>query len=334
MLSQSFIDKFDIKKDVSLKKYSRLQIGGNAQYFFEPSSINNLIEFIQCKPKNVLITVLGGCSNIIIRDGGICGIVIYINCKISNIQIIQETNQIPHLPLYNQHFSTLYQSNIESAKNKTENEKFYVLAEAGAFNANLSNFAKNNSLSNFEFLINIPGTIGGSIKGNSGCYSSSISDIFYKCFCICTKTANLYEINLNKANFVYRKSNINDNFLILFALFKIKTGNRYEIEQKMSLQIQQRLASQPINTLTCGSTFKNPPGFNAWQLIKNAGCSGLRIGGAVISTMHNNFIVNEGNATAQDIQELGELVKKRVFENSGINLEWEIMKVGKGIEKK
>jgi UDP-N-acetylmuramate dehydrogenase len=191
----------------------------------------------------------------------------------------------------------------------------------------LSATATDNELGGLEFLMGIPGTIGGAIKMNAGCYGSEISDILVECEGI-SFSGRIKWFKNTDIDFGYRTSKISSNMIITRAWFRGVSGVNYSITRKINEMINQRKNSQPLHQRSCGSAFKNPSNRKAWELIEAAGCRGLRVGGAVVSEKHCNFIVNADNATADDIEDLGELVIKRVFENSGIKLEWEVVRLG------
>ena len=237
------------------------------------------------------IFIIGALSNTIIRDGGVKGIGIKLNENFSKIKIHEN----------------------------------YIEVGASLLNMKFARYAKKNNFYGYDFLSGIPGTIGGSIKMNAGCYGREMSDILYEVQ-ILDRNKGLYNISRNKLDMAYRKTSISDGSIIISAKF------RYFSEDKDAISLfdlkQQRIKTQPVNKLTGGSTFKNPIGHKAWKLIEEAGCRGLSIGGAKISEMHANFIINYNNATASDIESLGDTVKQRVYDNSGIKLEWEILKIG------
>jgi UDP-N-acetylmuramate dehydrogenase len=198
----------------------------------------------------------------------------------------------------------------------------------------LSAAATDNELGGLEFLKGIPGTIGGAIKMNAGCYGSDISNILIECEGISFSGRIKWFKNAD-FDFGYRSSKISQNMIITRAWFRGISGVNYSITRKIEEVINQRKNSQPLNQRSCGSAFKNPADGNkrAWELIEAAGCRGLRMGGAMVSEKHCNFIINAANATADDVEDLGELIVKRVLENSGVRLEWEIVRLGNRSDK-
>ena len=191
----------------------------------------------------------------------------------------------------------------------------------------LSNYAKKIKISGYEFLSGIPGTIGGSVRMNSGAYGKSISEILDKIEVV-DGSKGFYEISNKNLKMRYRKVFFPNKTVILNATFRALKNTTKNIEKEIVEIKSKRKNSQPVKSLTGGSTFKNPKGMKAWELIDSVGCRGLSIGGAKISELHANFIINYNNASASDIENLGEEVRKRVYNKLGINLEWEIIRVG------
>ena len=277
--------------NADMSSSSWFKVGGPFELLFEPEDELDLKFFIENLCSTIPIFIIGALSNTIIRDGGVKGIGIKLNKNFSKIKI----------------------------------HKNYIEVGASLLNMKFTGYAKKNNFYGYDFLSGIPGTIGGSIKMNAGCYGREMSDILYEVQ-ILDRNKGLYNISRNKLDMAYRKTSISDESIIISAKF------RYFAEDKEAIALfdlkQQRIKTQPVNKLTGGSTFKNPIGHKAWKLIEEAGCRGLSIGGAKISEMHTNFIINYNNATASDIESLGDTVKQRVYDNSGIKLEWEILKIG------
>ena len=279
----------------SLSKYSWFNLGGPAEIFFRPDNIDQLSLFFK-NNKNT-VNILGAGSNTLIRDGGIKGAAIKLSSKFSFINIIDEN-----------------------------------ILEVGAatLDKSLSDFATKNSLTGFEFLACIPGSIGGGIIMNSGCYGYEISKLL-----ISIKTmdfnGNINEISRDKINFSYRGSNIPNNLIILSAKLKYLKGNLDEIKLKKNNMIKNKKNSQPSGLKTCGSTFKNPKNKKAWELIKESDCDKMKIGQAKISEKHCNFFINEGGATSLEIEKLVEKVRNEVLNKTGTTLELEIKILGDNI---
>ena len=278
------------------KKMSNLTwfgAGGLSKYYFQPSSEKDLVSFLKDNELNLPIYPLGAGSNIIIRDKGFNGIIIHFN-KLKEISI---------------------------------DEKGIINSYCGAMDADVARFARNHSRTDLEFLIGIPGTIGGGIKMNSGAYGSEIKKILIDVTAI-NKNGMLKKFTVEDLKLDYRTNKLSQEWMFLKARFKSNNGSKDLIQKKMKEIIQSRKISQPTGKKTGGSTFMNGKDFKAWELIDNAGCRGLKKGGAIISNKHCNFIINENNATATEIEELGETVRKKVFEKTGKKLKWEIKIIG------
>ena len=298
-LESNFIKKLDgnFRTNVKLSNYSWFNLGGNAEYFYKARDKNQLLKFlIEAKKKKLKTTILGAGSNILFRDKGVKGVVI----KLGN------------------GFSY---TNLQ--------EKDIVVAGAATLDRKVADFAKENSLENLEFLSCIPGSIGGAIIMNSGCYENDISKVLLSIQAIDKNKLTEIELKKEDINFSYRGTNLSDDLIVISAKFKCIVGKKEKIEKKQLNYIKKKKLSQPNQIKTCGSTFKNiSEEKKAWMLIKQSGCENLKEGDALISKKHCNFFVNNGNAKASDIEKLIEKVKKRVFEKTGVNLELEIKIIG------
>ena len=288
MINKNFL--FQNKKMSNLTWFG---VGGLSKYYFQPSSEQDLVSFLKDNELNLPIYPLGAGSNIIIRDKGFNGIIIHFN-KLKEISI---------------------------------DEKGIINTYCGAMDADVARFARNHSRTDLEFLIGIPGTIGGGIKMNSGAYGSEIKKILIDVTAI-NKNGMLKKFTVEDLKLDYRTNKLSQEWMFLKARFKSNNGSKDLIQKKMKQIIQSRKISQPTGKKTGGSTFMNGKDFKAWELIDNAGCRGLKKGGAIISNKHCNFIINENNATAADIEKLGETVRKKVFEKTGKKLKWEIKIIG------
>jgi UDP-N-acetylmuramate dehydrogenase len=288
MINKNFL--FQNKKMSNLTWFG---VGGLSKYYFQPSSEQDLVSFLKDNELNLPIYPLGAGSNIIIRDKGFNGIIIHFN-KLKEISI---------------------------------DEKGIINSYCGAMDADVARFARNHSRTDLEFLIGIPGTIGGGIKMNSGAYGSEIKKILIDVTAI-NKNGMLKKFTVEDLKLDYRTNKLSQEWMFLKARFKSNKGSKDLIQKKMKEIIQSRKISQPTGKKTGGSTFMNGKDFKAWELIDNAGCRGLKKGGAIISNKHCNFIINEKNATAADIEKLGETVRKKVFEKTGKKLKWEIKIIG------
>ena len=278
----------------SLSKYSWFNLGGPAKVIFSPKNLNELSFFLKNLKGSNKIKVLGLGSNTLIRDEGFDGIIIKFGKSFS------------HISLFNQNM---------------------LIAGASALDKNVSNFAFENSLSGFEFLSCIPGTIGGGIRMNSGCYGEDISKILVSVQAIdfSGKVSVIYSSDIK---FLYRGCNLDDNLIFVSATFKGKNDNKLNIQKKISNLVEYKKKDQPSKIKTCGSTFKNPENNKAWSLIKSSGCAGMRVGDAYISEKHCNFFVNKGNAKSQDLENLIYKVKSEVLKKTGIKLELELEIIG------
>ncbi|MDR1551221.1 MAG: UDP-N-acetylmuramate dehydrogenase [Holosporaceae bacterium] len=282
-----------LRENENLGEKSFFGVGGAAELLFIPSNMDDLVLFLRERPNDAQITILGAMSNVLIRAGGIKGVVIILGEWFGRIFL--------------------------------EGNVMEVGAAVGC--SKLSSFAMNNELGGFEFLMGIPGTIGGAIKMNAGCYDSSISDRLIECEGV-DFDGRIRWFRLQDMRFGYRASSIPDNVILTRAWFRGDPSVNYSISRRVNEIVAMRKNDQPQNRRSCGSVFKNVESRRAWELIDAAGCRGLRVGGAVISEKHCNFIINEENASSDDIEDLGELVIQKVLKNSGIRLEWEIMRLG------
>ncbi len=282
-----------------LKDLVWFRAGGPAEILFRPADADDLASFLAAKPADLRVSVIGVGSNLLVRDGGIPGVVVRLSSAFGKIEALN--NEVGGLR---------------------------VRAGAAALDGAVARAAADAGIAGLEFLRGVPGTIGGALKMNAGCYGSETKDIFVEATAIDGKGQ---KIKLSGADmgFEYRKARgAAEDLIFVEAVFEGRSDNPAAIRARMEELSANREASQPIKSKTGGSTFKNPPGHKAWQLIDQAGCRGLKIGGAQVSEKHTNFLINTGDATASDLEALGEEVRKRVHEKSGITLEWEIKRVG------
>ena len=298
-LETNIINKFkkNLNINVSLSNYSWFNLGGNAEYFYKAKDKLELIDFLKvAKKKKLKITILGAGSNTLFRDKGVKGVVIKLGQEFSFIKVID-------------------QNTIEVG--------------AATLDRKVANFAKDNNLGNFEFLSCIPGSIGGAIIMNSGCYDNDISKILLSVRVIDIDNLQEKEIKKEDISFLYRGTNLSNNLIITAVKFKGIFRSKEEIDKKQSEFIRQKKISQPSQIKTCGSTFKNiSKDKKAWMLIKEAGCEHYKEGDAIISQKHCNFFINNGNAKSADIEKLITRVKQKVYEKTGVNLELEIKIIG------
>ena len=295
----NFSKKFgeNLTQNIKLANYSWFNLGGNAKYFFKPKDKSQLLEFLkEVKQNNIKTIFLGAGSNILFRDKGFNGAVIKLGKNFSYLKLI---------------------------------DKNILEVGAATLDRKVADFAKENCLSNFEFLSCIPGTIGGAITMNSGCYNNDISKILISIQAIDTNKFREIEIKKEDIDFIYRGNNLSNDLIIISAKFKGKLNKKEDIAKKQSNYIERKKLSQPSQIKTCGSTFKNiSKEKKAWMLIKESGCEKFEEGEAIISEKHCNFFVNKGKAKSSDIENLIQKVKKRVYEKTKINLELEIKIIG------
>ena len=279
----------------NLSKYSWFNLGGPADIFFRPENKEQLIEFLkEIKKNNYKIHILGAGSNTLIRDSGVKGVVIKLGSKFSDIKLL---------------------------------EKGTIEVGAAILDRKVSDFAKNNDIGNMEFLSCIPGSIGGAIAMNSGCYGSDISKVLVSIKVLDDK-GNEKEIKNNEISFYYRSTNLPENYVILSAILRGKISSKKLIEKKQEELIQKKKESQPSRIKTGGSTFKNSNEKKAWMLIKESGCDKLYVGDAKISEKHCNFFLNDGGAKTADIEKLINKVRDEVKSKTGIRLDLEIKIIG------
>ncbi len=289
-----------VKRNFSLASSTWFKVGGNAELFYQPTSFEGLQKFLKAINPKVPLFVIGAGSNSLIRDGGIKGVVIHLGKKFSNIEV----------------------------------EKNFNIKVGAGFNCiKLSRDLAKLGIKGLEFFSGIPGTVGGAIKMNAGAYNFQTSDRLIYINCI-NRKGNVIKLDAKDYKMGYRKTNFPKDHIFCEALFSCEKGKKENLIKKISELSKQRKNTQPIKDNTGGSTFKNPKNYKAWQLIKSSGCEKLSVGGAHISELHANFIVNDGSASSSDIEELGEEIKKRVKRKFGINLEWEIKIVGNKVVSK
>ncbi|MDC0093183.1 UDP-N-acetylmuramate dehydrogenase [Alphaproteobacteria bacterium] len=295
MNTNSFKEKFfsKILFDHELAKFTWFGVGGNAEILFIAEDIKSMSIFLKNKPKELNVLIIGAGSNLLIRDKGFKGIAL-LTKKLNKINI--DKNHI-------------------------------ITAEAGAIDANVARFARNNLRSGLEFLLGIPGTIGGGIRMNSGAFETEFKDVLIDVKAM-NHSGEFRTFTNKELGMKYRSIEVSEEWIFCSARFNTFKDQKVNIENKMKRIIAQRKEAQPTGVKTGGSTFKNPFGNKAWKLIDQAGCRGFKIGGAMISEKHCNFIINSKKSTAQDIEDLGEYVKEKVKKNSGIKLNWEIKRIG------
>jgi UDP-N-acetylmuramate dehydrogenase len=279
--------------DAPLAQVTWFRVGGPAEVMFRPADIDDLSAFLAAKPADVPVTVIGVASNLLVRDGGIKGVVVRLGRGFVEIE----------------------------TKNNV------VAAGSGALDFNVALTARDAGIAGLEFLSGIPGTVGGGLRMNAGAYGSEFKDVLEGATAL-DATGGRHELSLADLHLTYRHAGVPEDWIFVAARFKGSAGDKLAIARRMTEIQEAREQSQPIRAKTGGSTFANPPGRKAWQLVDQAGCRGIRRGGAMISDKHANFLINTGDATAADIEGLGEEVRARVLAKTGITLEWEIKRVG------
>jgi UDP-N-acetylmuramate dehydrogenase len=276
----------------SLAEFTWFRVGGPAQALFMPEDENDLAYALRNLPADMPVTVVGAGSNLIVRDGGVPGVVIRLGRAFGTVAIDGDR----------------------------------VTAGAAMLDVMVARAAQKEGVAGLAFLSGIPGTIGGALRMNGGAYGGETRDVLIAARGV-DRAGNIRTYNNAEMGFSYRHCGVPEDVIFTQATLQGRPGDPERIAAEMTEIKQKREASQPRNR-TGGSTFKNPPGHNAWKLIDEAGCRGLTIGGAQVSDLHCNFLINLGNASAADIEMLGETVRARVKEKSGIDLEWEIRRIG------
>ncbi len=268
--------------------------GGAAEWLFEPKDMADLQAFLRDLDPSVQVMALGLGSNMIVRDGGVPGVVVRLGKAFARVEKVDEVT---------------------------------LRCGGGASGILVSSTARDAGIAGVEFLRSIPGTVGGFVRMNGGAYGGEVKDILVDCDVV-LRSGELITLGVAQLGYTYRHSELPDGAMVVSALFRGHPGEPGAIQAEMDRISASREASQPLRSKTGGSTFKNPEGHKAWQLVDEAGCRGLTIGGAQVSEKHTNFLINTGTATSAEIEALGEEVRRRVRENSGVELEWEIQRVG------
>ncbi len=278
--------------DAPLGAQTWFATGGPAEVLFRPADVEDLATFLADLPSEVPVTVLGVGSNVIVRDGGIRGVVVRLLRGFTGIVV----------------------------------EGHEVVAGAGAPDLNVALTAREHSLAGLEFLSGIPGTIGGAFPTNAGAYGRELVEVLISAEAV-DRAGRIFTVTPSELGLSYRHSDAPADWIFTSARLRAAPGEQLEIARRIAEIDAARAESQP-RSRTGGSTFANPPGHKAWQLIDQAGCRGLRVGGAQVSEKHTNFLINTGAATATDIEKLGEEVRRRVFDKSAVQLQWEIRRLG------
>ncbi|MEL6996201.1 MAG: UDP-N-acetylmuramate dehydrogenase [Pseudomonadota bacterium] len=293
-----------ITPERSLANLTWLRVGGPADYLVQPADVEDLAEFLRGLPSDIAVLPLGVGSNLIVRDGGVRAVVVKLGRTFGEIDI----------------------------------EDGLVRAGAAALDAQVARKAAKAGL-DLTFMRTIPGSVGGAVRMNAGCYGTYTADHFVEAEVV-TRQGEVITLTSKELNFAYRQSDLPEECVITSATFAPPPGDPEELAARMTGQLAKRDATQPTKDLTAGSTFRNPAGYSstgqpddsnelkAWKVIDDAGMRGAKRGGAQMSEKHPNFLINTGDATAADLEGLGEDVRKRVFQSSGIELQWEVERVG------
>ena len=281
-----------------------LRVGGPAEYFFQPSDLEDLMYFLSNVPDNISLFPIGVGSNLLVRDGGIKGVVIRLGKGFNSVEV---SNGL-------------------------------VVAGAAALDSFVARRAADNGY-DLTFLRTIPGSIGGALKMNAGCYGKYISDYFVSAKAV-NRSGEVVKLEKTDVLFSYRNTDLSADLVVVSVTFAPPSGEVAALYEKMRVQKEKRDSEQPTKEITAGSTFRNPCGFSssghinedhefkAWKVIEDAGLRGVQMGAAKMHEKHPNFLTNTGGATASELEEFGEMVRKKVFKNSGIDLKWEIIRVG------
>jgi len=288
-----------LTRDAPLDKLVWFKSGGPADWLFEPANLDDLVRFISALDEGTPVMALGLGSNLIIRDGGVPGVVVRLGKPFATVEVRRD--------------------NI-------------IECGGGAPGILVASAARDAGIAGLEFLRGIPGTVGGFVRMNGGAYGREVADILVDCDVV-LPGGDCVNVPVSDLRYSYRHSSLPDGAIVVSARFAGTKGDPKEIGAEMDRIAEQREQSQPLRTKTGGSTFKNPSSDanspKAWQLVDEAGCRGLAMGGAQVSEKHANFLVNTGNATSADIEGLGEEVRRRVADKTGMMLEWEIKRVGR-----
>jgi UDP-N-acetylmuramate dehydrogenase len=285
-----------VTADAPLAPFTWFRVGGPAEFLFQPADADDLALFLERLDPEIPVTVIGVGSNLLVRDGGIAGVVIRLSAR-----------------------------GFGQARGESGDR---IRAGAALPDKRLAAFALEEGLAGFAFFHGIPGTVGGALRMNAGASGAETSARLAEAHAI-DRQGRRRVLSNGDMGFSYRHSNASDDLIFTDAVFQGVPADRASIQAEMDAVERHRETAQPIREKTGGSTFTNPPGHKAWQLVDAAGCRGLRVGDAMVSEMHCNFLINTGAATATDLERLGETVRGRVAETSGVRLEWEIRRVGR-----
>ena len=283
-----------LKPDAPLAPLVWFKSGGNAELLFEPADRADLVDFLKGLDPETPVMALGLGSNMIVRDGGVPGVTVRLGKAFAKVQRIGEVT---------------------------------LKCGGGASGILVSSSARDAGIAGVEFLRSIPGTVGGFVRMNGGAYGRETCDILVECEVV-LRSGEVVTLPAEALGYTYRHSELPEGAIVVSATFRGQRGEPADIQAEMDRIAAAREESQPLRSRTGGSTFKNPPGHKAWALVDAAGCRGLKVGDAQVSEKHCNFLLNLGNASSSDIEELGEEVRRRVQDRTNITLEWEIQRIG------
>ena len=283
-----------LKPDAPLAPLVWFKSGGAAETLFEPADVEDLVAYVRSLDAGVPVMALGLGSNLIVRDGGVAGVVVRLGKALAKVERLDAVT---------------------------------LKCGGGASGILVSSTARDAGIAGVEFLRSIPGTVGGFVRMNGGAYGREVKDVLVEC-AVVLRSGEVRVMALNELGYTYRHSALPEQAIVVSATFRGQPGDPAVIQAEMDRIAASREESQPLRSRTGGSTFKNPPGHKAWALIDAAGCRGLTHGGAQVSEKHCNFLLNLGDATSSEIEELGEEVRRRVEAKTNIMLEWEIQRVG------
>jgi len=280
--------------DASMASLTWFRVGGPADVLFRPADVEDLSAFLAECPFDIPITIVGVGSNLLVRDGGIRGVVIRLGATFGQVEIL---------------------------------EGHQLRVGAAALDMSVARKAAAAGIAGLEFYAGIPGSIGGALIMNGGAHGGETGDVLLSARAV-RRSGEIVTLSNEDFSYSYRHSSVPNDLIFVDGIFQGQAGERAQIEAHMAEITRKREESQPIRTKTGGSTFKNPEGHKSWQLVDGAGCRGLTRGGAQVSEMHCNFLINTGDAKAADLEGLGEEVRTRVKQTSGVSLEWEIKRIG------
>ncbi len=286
--------KGKLKRDAPLAPLVWFKSGGAAELLFEPADRDDLVQFLTTLDPDTPVMALGLGSNMIVRDGGVPGVTVRLGKPFAKIERVDEVT---------------------------------LKCGGGASGILVSSTARDAGISGLEFLRGIPGTVGGFVRMNGGAYGREVVDILISCSVV-LKDGSVEDWSAERLGYTYRHSELPEGAIVVDAILKGFPGDPAVIGVEMERIAAAREKSQPLRSRTGGSTFKNPPGHKAWALVASADCRGLRIGDAQVSEKHCNFLLNLGNASSAEIEELGEEVRRRVYDRTNVILEWEIQRIG------